>query len=539
MKCRRSVRDLTPTQKKAYRDAVVALKTAPSRIPAAQAAVTAGGGTPNRYDDYVWIHNVIGSGAHRGPAFGPWHRELLRQFELDLRQVSANPDVSIPYWDWTVDATAASPGWPFTDDFLGGFGHASTGQISTSPFSDPAKWRINIRDADPSLILKRGRGGPFTSVTLPTRATALPAFNVPAFDASPFHSDPSALTAAQRTAQANAGFRKYLEWLLHDSIHVWVGGLWNFNPNGVPQDGGHLSFPPVAINDPVFWLHHCMVDRLWTIWQQKNPALPFAPASGANPGHNRTNTMQRFGTASHFNFPLQPRPVDVEDYHGDGVWYASDLPLVSPVSLAVSFGDVPENGTSSKPVQFNVRTCQRVKFRVTAVSGANFSDPLAPGGVTTVDHSDILDPVTGAVMIAFRALGPTGVAQTGSATIEAFIDDADGYFASTVGGQHVVGSWTASLTATPSEDAGPEHEPEHGGGAHEHMRVFPAFNLDESGEIVESVSPQGQLSEAVRRVLTDKGESDPDVTSVQPQSPGHEHEASQPKPRSPRSRRKR
>src|SRR5688572_28844784 len=247
MKCRKNVRDLAPAEKTAYRNAVLALKTAPSLIPAAQTAVTGGGGTPNRYDDYVWIHNVIGSGSHRGPAFGPWHRELLRQFELDLRQVSGNPDISIPYWDWISDGTAASPGWPFTTDFLGGFGDATTGQISTSPFSDPTQWRMNIR-TDASLVLKRARGGPFTAVTLPTLATALPVFSISAYDVSPFHSNPGTLTPAQRTAQANASFRKYLEWLLHDGIHVWIGGLWNFDAAGNPQDGGHMSFPPVAIN---------------------------------------------------------------------------------------------------------------------------------------------------------------------------------------------------------------------------------------------------------------------------------------------------
>ena len=200
MQCRKSVSDLTPGEKTAYRQAVLDLKSAPSRIPAAQTAVTNGGGTPNRYDDYVWIHSVIGGGAHRGPAFGPWHRELLRQFELDLRQVSGDPDISIPYWDWTTDRVSGSAGWPFTDDFLGGFGDATTGQISTSPFSDPTQWRMNIRlTGDTSLVLKRGQGGPFTAVTLPVRSSALTAFGIGNFDVSPFHSDPSALTAAQRT----------------------------------------------------------------------------------------------------------------------------------------------------------------------------------------------------------------------------------------------------------------------------------------------------------------------------------------------------
>lgn len=443
MQCRKSVSDLTPGEKTAYRQAILDLKTAPSRIPNAQTAVTNGGGTPNRYDDYVWLHSVIGSGGHQGPAFGPWHRELLRQYELDLRQVSGNPDISIPYWDWTTAQASGSAGWPFTDDFLGGFGDATTGQITTSPFSDPTQWRINIRLAgDSSLVLKRGQGGPFTGLSLPDRATTLPAFAIGSYDASPFHSAPT-------TAQANASFRKYLEFLLHNGVHVWVGGVWNFDSGGVPQDGGHMSFPPVAINDPIFWLLHCSVDRLWTIWQQANPGLTYQPASGANAGHNLNDTMSRFATPAHYNFPLESRPADVLDWHGDDVWYASDLPVITPVSASISFGNVPEGLTMHKPVQFSIRTCQRVRFRITALSGANFADPLAPGGSTTVEPSDVLDPVIGDVYIRFQALGAAGTAQVGSATIEALIDDADGYFAPTVGGEFVVGSWTVTFSATP------------------------------------------------------------------------------------------
>ena len=49
--------------------------------------------------------------------------------------------------------------------------------------------------------------------------------------------------------------------LLHDNIHVWVGGT--------------MGDPSWAAYDPIFWAHHTMVDRLWRIWQHNNPgALP-------------------------------------------------------------------------------------------------------------------------------------------------------------------------------------------------------------------------------------------------------------------------
>jgi tyrosinase len=39
---------------------------------------------------------------------------------------------------------------------------------------------------------------------------------------------------------------------MHNLVHMWVGGSMT-----------SMTSP----NDPVFWLHHCFMDRLWTDWQ--------------------------------------------------------------------------------------------------------------------------------------------------------------------------------------------------------------------------------------------------------------------------------
>jgi Common central domain of tyrosinase len=199
----------------------------------------------------------------------------------------------------------------------------------------------------------------------------------------PFIEDPGALTLPL----VRASWRKYLEYLLHNGIHVWIGGA-----TADFSDGGHMTFPPVAINDPVFWLHHANVDRLWAIWQQHHPGLGYVPQAGADAGHNGPDTMALFNNPAHFAFPLAPRPNDVLDWHSRGIWYASDLPLVTPRTLSVNFGDVPENLTTQRPIQFDVRTCQRVKFRITAISAGNFSLP-ADQGTVVVEHSPSVDPV--------------------------------------------------------------------------------------------------------------------------------------------------
>jgi tyrosinase len=88
LRCRKNQASLTATERSRFVAAVLALKAA---------------GT---YDQYVQRHIASmaggGSWAHRGPAFLPWHRKFLLDFELDLRAI--DPTITLPYWDWTVDA---------------------------------------------------------------------------------------------------------------------------------------------------------------------------------------------------------------------------------------------------------------------------------------------------------------------------------------------------------------------------------------------------------------------------------------------------
>ncbi|MCJ1352324.1 MAG: hypothetical protein MMC33_002308 [Icmadophila ericetorum] len=53
---------------------------------------------------------------------------------------------------------------------------------------------------------------------------------------------------------------------IHNDIHVWSGG------------SGQMAVVPVAAFDPLFWAHHCNVDRLFAIWQTLNPTSWFDTA---------------------------------------------------------------------------------------------------------------------------------------------------------------------------------------------------------------------------------------------------------------------
>jgi tyrosinase len=75
-------------------------------------------GTVGEFADLHEVH--FDHGLHGGSHFLPWHREMLRRFERALQQ--HHPDVTIPYWDSTVDDSPSDPLWD--NSFLGQFDSA-------------------------------------------------------------------------------------------------------------------------------------------------------------------------------------------------------------------------------------------------------------------------------------------------------------------------------------------------------------------------------------------------------------------------------
>ena len=66
---------------------------------------------------------------------------------------------------------------------------------------------------------------------------------------------------------------------IHNRVHRWVGGSMQ---------------PASSPNDPVFWLHHCNVDRLWAQWQREHPAEQYHPqGTPATPGRPGTTSTTR------------------------------------------------------------------------------------------------------------------------------------------------------------------------------------------------------------------------------------------------------
>jgi len=57
--------------------------------------------------------------------------------------------------------------------------------------------------------------------------------------------------------------------IAHNHLHEFVGGDMDAEcPNEIPEEECTQSY---ASNDPLFWLHHTQLDRLWSKWQNADP----------------------------------------------------------------------------------------------------------------------------------------------------------------------------------------------------------------------------------------------------------------------------
>ena len=248
------------------------------------------------YDRFVLRHaNANMMSIHRCPAFLPWHRRYLWDLEQEIQRVSGNPNLGIPYWNWPSGAESASM---WNDDLLGGNGNTQ-GIVTRGPFRQ-GQWQVVDSSGNASGPLRRqlGQG---TTRNLPTSAELEQLLRTTPFDSSPWNmrSEPS--------------FRNRLEgWssnsgpAYHNLGHVWVGGS---------------MLPMTSPNDPVFFMHHCMVDKLWHEWQLRSPNQSYLPASGGPFGQNQNDPMSNTPAAT-----IGSRPVDVLDSAAIGIEYDQLLP---------------------------------------------------------------------------------------------------------------------------------------------------------------------------------------------------------------------
>ena len=202
-----------------------------------------------RFVDFREMHTSVSSPqAHGPPGFLPWHRAYLLDLERELQAI--DPGVALPYWRFDQAAPNI-----FKLDFLG-----VSDSVGTVQFSATNPLRFWTTDG------------------------------VPGIDRRPFFSTGSAppglRTEAETFALGNPGNQYRLFRRMERNPHGSAHGAF----------GGSISSIHSAARDPLFFMLHCNVDRLWAKWQRQfsrfDPALAASFDNTPSPiGHNLADTM--------------------------------------------------------------------------------------------------------------------------------------------------------------------------------------------------------------------------------------------------------
>lgn len=253
--------------------------------------------------------------------FYVWHRGYVGYFEQTIRNLSGDPTFAMPYWDWTQlpqipDAMFDGVLTP-TDSAFAPF----TRNISTfTSFIQPELKRYwnCLNPAQRVQLNRRGYTSfeamwsdvtgytttpppphidPTNTAFAPTSIARYLSRNNPklppdvAYNVSPFvvyagllptdFYDPitqisfsSSKAASHNTPPPGRTVFSTLEGLPHNSVHNSIGGLPPISSGPWGNMTNNLS--PV---DPIFYLHHSNMDRLWDVWTRKQQALklPYLP----------------------------------------------------------------------------------------------------------------------------------------------------------------------------------------------------------------------------------------------------------------------
>lgn len=233
------------------------------------------------WDLLAWWHFAamswpaeVGNRAHRGSIFLPWHRQYLRRLEEAIQIVTGKDGFALPYWDWALDGTLngnaplSSPIWSIFGDPRGPVRSGRVGQLRVRLLNSS---RDGLLYAGPPRPIWRdaGRGAP----GLPTQDDETWTLADGLYDGPPWNE------GADSFRNKLEGFQDPREaaprpgpWM-HNRVHVWVGGE---------------MAPGTSPNDPLFWLNHCNVDRVWEGWMARR-GRTYLPPSNQGPAGQRAN----------------------------------------------------------------------------------------------------------------------------------------------------------------------------------------------------------------------------------------------------------
>jgi tyrosinase len=196
--------------------------------------------------------------------FLPWHRAYLGAFEAILLDAivkqNGPPDWALPYWNY-------DPTNPQTLKFPSAF--------APELLDDGSKNPLWVKE-------RYGRKGDGVITILPTDVPVKNLWQAPDFFDKPDELVTS-FGGAQTAFEHGGGGAGQLEQVPHGPIHNYVGGTIKGTSSRIAKNNGLMSMFETAGIDPIFWLHHANIDRLWEVWLNVKPAARLPPDAYKNP----------------------------------------------------------------------------------------------------------------------------------------------------------------------------------------------------------------------------------------------------------------
>ena len=155
----------------------------------------------------------------------------------------------------------------------------------------------------------------------------------------------------------SGGVNGKLEADPHNLVHVYVGG-----------EDGAMSNPRSAALDPIFYLHHCNIDRMWAHWNngRSNPVDPDWLNGPAAIGEREFVMPMRDGTAWVFT-PGEMTSLDNLNYRYDDLTRGSAKKSFNPLAMRLNKLGIPA-------IDFDLPTLDEKRESVTEMVGATEGD---------------------------------------------------------------------------------------------------------------------------------------------------------------------
>jgi tyrosinase len=170
---------------------------------------------------------------HSQLAFLHWHRHYINFFEAICGEMIGDPDFALPYWNWSKKSG-----------------------VLPAPFYEIRE--LNVEHWNDPGVYTGKAWGPIDTVGRRGLAKGQGLLN------DPIRGGSFTLTRINEIkGYPNSDlFRGGLEGSPHNDGHVVSGAT-------ATGKRGHIG-SGLSPLDPIFWLHHCMVDRVWAEWQRNH-----------------------------------------------------------------------------------------------------------------------------------------------------------------------------------------------------------------------------------------------------------------------------